>query len=120
MTSIAFLGLGHMGLPMARNLQAAGHEIRAFDVVPAANDAGRAAGIAITESAAAALDGAAVVITMFPMGEHVIAAYEGDEGLLALAAPDTLFIDCSTIAVTDAQRAHALAAHRRPQSSSSR
>ena len=39
---IAFLGLGHMGLPMARNLAAAGHEVIGFDVFPAAVEAARA------------------------------------------------------------------------------
>ena len=36
MTRVAFLGLGHMGLPMAKNLVAAGHEVHGFDLVPAA------------------------------------------------------------------------------------
>ncbi len=43
MTRVAFLGLGHMGLPMALNLAKAGHEVIGFDVVPAAIDAARAA-----------------------------------------------------------------------------
>ena len=37
--TIAFLGLGHMGLPMAQNLVKAGHEVVGFDVVPAAVEA---------------------------------------------------------------------------------
>ena len=32
MANIAFIGLGHMGLPMARNLLEAGHEVTGFDV----------------------------------------------------------------------------------------
>ena len=36
---IAFLGLGHMGLPMAKNLVTAGHEVHGFDLVPAAIEA---------------------------------------------------------------------------------
>ena len=47
---IAFLGLGHMGLPMALNLVTAGHDVVGFDVVPAAIDAARAAGIPVAES----------------------------------------------------------------------
>lgn len=110
MTNIAFLGLGHMGLPMAINLHRAGHTIAGFDVVPAAIDAARAAGLTIADSGVAALPGADVVITMFPSGKHVIDAYSGPDGLLANAAPDTLFIDCSTISVAEAQEAHNLAA----------
>ncbi|WP_125133031.1 3-hydroxyisobutyrate dehydrogenase [Microbacterium sp. 10M-3C3] len=109
---IAFLGLGHMGLPMAANLAAAGHDVRVFDVVPAARDAARERGLAVAESGADAAAGAAVVFTMFPEGAHVLSAYRGDDaavGLLAAAASGTLFVDCSTIAVDDARAAHALA-----------
>ncbi|GAA1542323.1 3-hydroxyisobutyrate dehydrogenase [Microbacterium ginsengiterrae] len=107
MTRIAFLGLGHMGLPMARNLVAAGHDVHGFDLVPAAVDAATAAGIPVAGSGADAVTGADVVITMFPAGRHVIAAYQ--EELLSAAQPRTLFIESSTIAVDEAQTAHALA-----------
>ena len=107
MTRIAFLGLGHMGLPMAVNLVKAGHEVHGFDLVPAAIDAARAAGIPVADSGADAVRDAEVVITMFPAGKHVIAAYQ--EELLAAAAPGTLFIESSTIAVDEARTAHQLA-----------
>ncbi len=112
---IAFLGLGHMGLPMAQNLVAAGHEVVAFDVVPAALAAATARGLRVAASGAAAVReaDAEIVLTMFPAGDHVLAAYRGDdarEGLLDAATPGTLFVDCSTIAVDDARAAHALAA----------
>ena len=107
MTRIAFLGLGHMGLPMAVNLVKAGHEVHGFDLVPAAIDAARAAGIPVADSGADAVRDADVVITMFPAGKHVIAAYR--EELLAAAAPGTLFIESSTIAVDEARTAHQLA-----------
>ncbi len=104
---IAFFGLGHMGLPMAKNLVAAGHEVTGFDVVPAAIEAAADAGIPIASSGADAASGAEVVITMFPSGRHVIDAYR--EELLAAASAGTLFIDSSTIAVDEARQAHALA-----------
>lgn len=107
MTRIAFLGLGHMGLPMAVNLVKAGHDVRGFDPVPAAVEAARAAGIPIAVSGADAAADADAVITMFPAGKHVLDAYRG--GLLAAARPDTLFIESSTIAVDEARAAHALA-----------
>lgn len=44
MSGVAFLGLGHMGLPMAVNLKKAGHEVLGFDPVPAAVEAAQAAG----------------------------------------------------------------------------
>lgn len=104
---IAFLGLGHMGLPMARNLAAAGFNLVGFDVVPAAVEAAQDAGITVAGSAPDAASRADVVITMFPTGTHVINAYR--DGLLAAAAPGTLFIESSTIAVDEAQTAHELA-----------
>ena len=108
MTRIAFLGLGHMGLPMARNLLGAGHEVSGFDVLPASLDAARSAGITVAATATAAVENAEVVITMFPSGRHVLDAYAGG-GLLAAAPAGTLFIDSSTIAVDEAREAHDLA-----------
>ncbi|MGF3057183.1 3-hydroxyisobutyrate dehydrogenase [Microbacterium sp. YY-01] len=102
--NIAFLGLGHMGLPMAKNLLAAGHSVIGYDVVDAALEAAQAAGITTAKNAPDAAASADVVITMFPSGRHVIDAYEGE--LLAAARPGTLFIDSSTIAVDEAQTAH--------------
>lgn len=107
MSIIAFIGLGHMGGPMAANLVKAGGDVRAFDLVPELCAAARESGVEIAESGEAAAAEADVVITMLPEGRHVLAAY-GDgtgEGLLAAARPDTLFIDCSTIAVDDARLA---------------
>ncbi|HWV49343.1 MAG TPA: NAD(P)-binding domain-containing protein, partial [Microbacterium sp.] len=98
---IAFLGLGHMGLPMAQNLIAAGHDVSGYDVVPQVRDAAASAGVPIAGSGTDAAASAEVVITMFPAGVHVLSAYR--EGLLAAAPAGTLFIESSTIAVADAQ-----------------
>jgi len=107
MTRVAFLGLGHMGMPMAVNLVKAGHEVHGFDLVPAAIEAATAAGIPIAATGADAVREADLVITMFPAGRHVIAAYQDE--LLAAAKPGTLFIESSTIAVDEARTAHQLA-----------
>ncbi|MCU1480643.1 MAG: hypothetical protein JWQ19_1429 [Subtercola sp.] len=111
-TSIAFIGLGHMGGPMAINLAKAGHAVTGFDLSQAALDAVAGHDILIAGSAAEAVATADVVITMLPAGRHVIGAYSAsgdDKGLLAYARPGTLFIDSSTIAVDDARTAHDLA-----------
>ncbi|MBB0991540.1 NAD(P)-binding domain-containing protein, partial [Dietzia sp. SLG510A3-30A2] len=62
--TVAFLGLGNMGGPMAANLVGAGHEVRGFDPVPAAQEAARSAGVTVCETPAEAVRGAGVVITM--------------------------------------------------------
>ncbi|MFJ9407317.1 3-hydroxyisobutyrate dehydrogenase [Streptomyces sp. NPDC101393] len=102
---IAFIGLGHMGGPMAANLVQAGHRVLGYDLAADSLAAATAAGVETAGSAPAAASGADVVITMLPAGRHVLALYR-DEGLLAAARPGTLFIDCSTIDVADARRAH--------------
>src|SRR4029453_12577561 len=110
--TIAFLGLGHMGGPMATNLVKAGYEVVAYDPVPAALETAREHGIASVDSAAEAVTGAAVVLTMLPSGKHVLDAYrgmDGGPGLLSVAGPDTLFLDCSTINVDEAREAAAIA-----------
>ncbi|WP_232819036.1 3-hydroxyisobutyrate dehydrogenase [Homoserinimonas sp. OAct 916] len=106
--TIAFIGLGHMGSPMARNLVAAGYTVLGFDLVPAALDQARADGVTVVATGAEAAAAADVVLTMLPAGEHVLAAYQGADGLIAAAKPGTLFIESSTIAVDDAHAAHAL------------
>lgn len=109
---IAFLGLGHMGAPMAANLAKAGKKVRGFDPFPAAAEAARALGIEVAGSAAEAAEGSAVVLTMLQTGQQVLDAYRGSEGspgLLAGATPGTLFLDCSTINVAEAREAAATA-----------
>ncbi|MET9689456.1 MULTISPECIES: 3-hydroxyisobutyrate dehydrogenase [unclassified Streptomyces] len=103
--TVAFVGLGHMGGPMAANLVKAGHRVLGFDLVPELLATAAATGVEPAVSAAAAAAGADVVITMLPAGGHVLALY-GEGGLLAAARPGTLFVDCSTIDVADARAAH--------------
>jgi 3-hydroxyisobutyrate dehydrogenase len=109
MARFGFLGLGNMGLPMAKNLAKAGHEIVGFDVVDATRDAAAAAGLTVADSAAGVLAGAEAVVTMLPAGEHVRSVYLGGEGLLAKAGKGTLFIDCSTIDVATSREVHGAA-----------
>ncbi|WP_328296858.1 3-hydroxyisobutyrate dehydrogenase [Streptomyces sp. NBC_00435] len=104
-STVAFIGLGHMGGPMAANLVGAGHRVLGFDLVPELLATAAAAGVEPAVSAVQAAAPADVVITMLPAGRHVLALYR-ERGLLAAARPGTLFIDCSTIDVSDARSAH--------------
>ncbi|MFE3794760.1 3-hydroxyisobutyrate dehydrogenase [Nocardia tengchongensis] len=105
-TKVAFLGLGHMGGPMAANLVRAGYDILAFDPVPAAQDQARRDGATVVATAAEAVSASDIVITMLPNGRIVLDLY-GD--ILPAAKPGTLFVDCSTIDVGDAKQAAELA-----------
>jgi 3-hydroxyisobutyrate dehydrogenase len=107
MASIAFIGLGNMGGPMAANLVKAGHKVTAFDLVAASRDQAKSDGAAIAESSVAAVKGADVVITMLPAGKHVIAVWND---IVPAMTRGALIIDCSTIDVESAKQAHALAA----------
>ena len=109
MTTIAFLGLGHMGGPMSANLVAADHAVRGFDPVPAAAAAAEAGGVTVFDRAADAVTEADVVITMLPNGDLVKRCYAD---ILPAARPGALFIDSSTISVNDARDAHELAESR--------
>jgi 3-hydroxyisobutyrate dehydrogenase len=112
MARIGFIGLGNMGLPMLRNLLAAGHAVAAFDVVASARDAAAKAGAAAMSSAVEAAAAGEVVLTMLPEGRHVREVYLGEGGVIAAAADGTLLIDCSTIDVGTARAVCQAAAER--------
>ena len=111
-STIAFIGLGHMGGPMAANLAKAGYTVRAFDLVPAALDAARAAGVEVASSAVDAVRDAQVVISMLPASRHVEGLYLGANGILPAIADGALVIDCSTIAPEMARKVETAAAAR--------
>jgi 3-hydroxyisobutyrate dehydrogenase len=112
MSTIAFIGLGNMGGPMAANLVKAGHRVVGTDVSPAAVERHVAAGGAGAASIAEAVREADVVVTMLPSGREVSALYGGDKGIIASAKAGALLIDSSTIDV-DTARATAKAAAER-------
>ncbi len=107
MTSIAFIGLGNMGGPMAANLVKAGHTVTGFDLVEASRAQAKTDGVTIAATATEAVKGAEVIITMLPAGKHVVSVWSE---VIPAAAPGTLMIDCSTIDVESARKAHGLAA----------
>lgn len=106
MARIGFVGLGHMGLPMALNLIKAGHTVTGFDLQAMAMDNFAAAGgkRALTlQDTARSQD---VVITMLQTGEQVQKVCLGEQGLLQTVGKDTLFIDCSSIDVPSSRTVH--------------
>lgn len=115
MASIAFIGLGNMGGPMAINLVKAGHQVTVFDLVPAAvktlTDLGASSATTANDAAAAA----EFVITMLPASRHVESVYLGAGGLLEAVSSSAVVVDCSTIdaatarKVAEAARTHGVA-----------
>ena len=113
MSSIAFIGLGNMGGPMAANLIKAGHTVTGFDLGQAAIEAFAAAGGRRAASAADALAGAEIVVTMLPAGPQVRDVWLHQGGLIDVLSKSggakPLLIDCSTIDVATAQAVTAAA-----------
>ena len=109
MPTIGFIGLGNMGAPMAANLVKAGEHVLGFDVVAASREASARDGVQIVANARSAVDDAEVVVTMLPAGEHVLSVWND---IVPHARQGTLFIDCSTIDIASARKAHALATGR--------
>ena len=114
--TIAFIGLGIMGAPMAANLVRAGHAVTGYDLSQPGIDKLVAEGGRGADSIAAAVWGAEIVITMLPADPHVEAAVLGGDGVLAHAAAGALVIDMSSVTpqlairVSEAARAAGLRA----------
>ena len=94
---IGFIGLGHMGGPMARNLLKNGHTLKVFDVVAESVRKFADLGCEAAASPADCARGVELVITMLPSSPHVRSVYTTDNGVLAGVAKGVLLIDCSTI-----------------------
>jgi 3-hydroxyisobutyrate dehydrogenase len=111
MAHIGFVGLGHMGLPMATQLVRAGHEVLGYDLQPAALEHFAAVGGRITQKIQDVAKNKDIIITMLQKGQQVLEVCLDNEGLFATAKADALFIDCSTIDVTSSRQVHEHALH---------
>src|SRR5262249_27152966 len=99
MADIGFIGLGHIGAPLARNLLKARHRLRVFDVVAESMASLVESGADAATNAADVARTSPIVITMLPSGRESRDVYVGRGGLIAATAKGSLLIDCSTIDV---------------------
>ena len=106
MTKVAIIGLGNMGFGMCANLIESGLHTCAYDLNPDAVERAESYGAVATTSVIDAVSQVDFVVTMLPAGDHVLDVYFGVDGIASNAAPGTVFIDCSTIAVDHAREAH--------------
>lgn len=109
MANIGFIGLGNMGGPMAANLVKAGHSVKVFDLSEGAVAKAVEGGAHKAESVGAAATDVDFVVTVLPAGKHVLAVYDGPDGVIAHAKQGTVLIDSSTIDVESARKASELA-----------
>jgi len=108
MANITIIGLGNMGLPMANNLNKAGHDVTAYDATSSAITAAQSSGLTTAETASGACEGANVVILMLPNGD-IVKSVTSD--ILPSMPKGALLIDCSTIDVDTARAVHDMASH---------
>lgn len=106
MARIGFVGLGHMGLPMAINLVKAGHIVTGFDLQQQALVTLATGGGLAAQSLQDAAVNQDILITMLQTGQQVQQVCLGDKGLFAHASPNSLYIDCSSIDVQSSRELH--------------
>lgn len=100
---VGFIGLGHMGQAMARNLLKAGHRVTAFNRTRGKADALAKEGATVADAPADACRGDAV-ITMLADDAAVEAVVFGQQGMLGALGRDRLHISMSTISVVLSDR----------------
>ncbi|MGR6520294.1 NAD(P)-dependent oxidoreductase (plasmid) [Rhodococcus erythropolis] len=103
MSKIAWIGLGHMGVPMSHNMVKAGHTVRGYDISEAAREAARSNGVEVAESVADAVRDADAVFTMLQSAKVVEQVVSGVDGAFANMPKGTVVVDCSTIGIDTAR-----------------
>ncbi|MDX1511785.1 MAG: NAD(P)-dependent oxidoreductase [Nitriliruptorales bacterium] len=97
MTTVAFIGLGSQGAPIAAHLAPAGFETRVFDVVEERMEAAAATGAVATSSSAEAAAGADVIEVCVPEDDHVRDVITGPGGVLESAPAGAVIAIHSTV-----------------------
>jgi len=98
---IGFIGLGNMGMPMARNLIAEGHEVTGFDLIQKSDPL-----VQISKLLSETVSGKEVIITMLPDGSSLLEVYSS---ILNELQSEAILIDCSTVDVISAKKAAGMA-----------
>jgi 3-hydroxyisobutyrate dehydrogenase len=106
MQNIAFIGLGHMGNPMATRLLDSGFSVKVFDISDLAVNALVAKGAKTSRSVIEAVKEADVIFTMLQTGKQVSDVCLGNDGLFVNSKPEVLYIDCSSIDILTTRNLH--------------
>lgn len=94
---IGFVGLGHMGNHMARNLLKSGYQVTVFDVVDGAVNILKQDGAVVASSPADVASKTNRICTMLPSSPQVEEVYTSADGIFSRCQPGSLYIDSSTI-----------------------
>lgn len=106
MTKIGFIGLGHMGHPMAENLLKAGHQLMVYDLNAKAVESMTAAGARAAASLAALVEASEVIITSVQTGQQVEDICCEPDGIFTCSKPGMLYLDCSSIDINTTRKLH--------------
>lgn len=106
MFKVGFVGLGHMGLPMAINLKKAGFIVKGFDLKEEAKKQFIAKGGEVASNLEEVASNQDIVVTMLQTGEQVAKVCLAPEGVFAFLKPGNIYVDCSTIDVATSRRLH--------------
>ncbi|RKG40865.1 3-hydroxyisobutyrate dehydrogenase [Acinetobacter rongchengensis] len=98
--NISFIGLGNMGLPMAKNLLEAQFNVTGSDLSQTALEQFKSYGGTVAQDQQQLVENADVIVTMLPSSESMKNFFLGSEGILKQLKPKTLIIDCSSIAAS--------------------
>jgi 3-hydroxyisobutyrate dehydrogenase len=110
MTTVAVLGTGIMGAPMARTLAQSGHQVRAWNRTAAKAQALTDAGVVACATPREAVEGADIALTMLLDVDAVADTMTGDDGALSAAGDDLLWLQCSTVGIEGTERLSGIAA----------
>jgi|TARA_B100000809_G_scaffold86814_1_gene85184 3-hydroxyisobutyrate dehydrogenase len=94
---IGFVGLGMMGLPMAKNLVEAGYTVTVFDLDAGAIEEAQGFGASPASTGAEVAAQSDIIITMVPDSPHVEAAIAGNGGIIEGIRAESVVIEMSTI-----------------------
>ncbi len=103
---IGFIGLGHMGLPMAANLLKKGHEVVGYDISPASKAAFLAQGGVVADDLNTLSEEKDAIFTMLQTPEQVLDVCLGEFGVFKSMRSGALYVDCSTVGVETARTLH--------------
>lgn len=107
MSNVAWIGLGHMGVPMSAHLVDAGHKVRGVDIDESAREAARTHGVEIADSVSEAVRDADAVFTMLHSGAVVEEVLTGPDGAFANMPEGSIVVDTSTIGIDAARKLYA-------------
>jgi 3-hydroxyisobutyrate dehydrogenase len=112
MTPVSVIGLGAMGLGMAKTLAAKGFPVIGFDISAERRVLAAALGVQPVDDVRLALAAGEIVVTSLPTGAHVAEVVEGEGGFLASAKPGAVIVDTSTSEPGTSRRLSALCAQK--------